>query len=56
MIENATVCFANGESVAVERVKFTDGGWAGVYVDETWVYYPPRHIGRVLSDSDGGDE
>jgi hypothetical protein len=50
MIDDATVWFANGKSVDVERVKFKDGGWIGVRVDDSWVYYPPRHIGRVVSE------
>ena len=53
MIEDAEVCFANGNSVVVDRVKFKDGGWIGVRKgNDGWVYYPPRHIGRVVSRSD----
>ena len=49
MIEHAKVRFANGNVCEVERVKFKDGGWVGIRVDDEWVYYPPRHIGRVVS-------
>jgi len=49
MIEHAKVRFSNGNVCEVERVKFKDGGWVGVRCDDTWVYYPPRQIGRVVS-------
>ena len=52
MIENATVKFANGNDVDVERVKFKGGGWIGVRSNGRWVYYPPRHIGRIVSRDD----
>jgi len=53
MIDDAILTFANGNSVRVERAKFKDGGWVGVYVDDEWVYYPPSAVGRVRSRSDG---
>jgi len=55
MIENATVKFSNGNETDVKRVKFKDGGWVGVFSNGRWVYYPPRHIGRIVSrDADAG--
>jgi hypothetical protein len=50
MIEHAKVRFTNGNVVDVERVKFKPGGWIGVRCDGgEWVYYPDRHIARVVS-------
>jgi hypothetical protein len=49
MIEDATVRFTNGNECAVDRVKFKDGGWIGVRVDDSWVYYPPGVVARVVS-------
>jgi hypothetical protein len=49
MIEHAKVRFANGNVCEVERVKFKSGGWIGIRVDDTWVYYPDRQIARVVS-------
>jgi len=50
MIEDARVRFTNGNVCDVERVKFMDGGWVGVRCDDSWVYYPDRHISRVVSE------
>jgi len=51
MIEQARVRFTNGNVAEVERVKFKDGGWIGVRcADGEWVYYPPRHIARVVAE------
>jgi hypothetical protein len=50
MIEHARVRFSNGNVCEVERVKFKSGGWVGVRVDDEWVYYPDRHIARVVSE------
>ena len=57
MIEGATVCFVNGNEVDVERVKFKSGGWIGVRAGDSWIYYPPHAIGRVVStDTEETDE
>ena len=51
MIEDAEVTFTNGNTVAVERVKFEAGGWIGLRCDgDEWVYYPDRHISRVVAE------
>ena len=50
MIEDARVRFSNGNVVDVDRVKFKDGGWVGIRCDGEWVYYPPRHIARVVAE------
>ena len=55
MIDGAKVCFVNGNEVDVERVKFKSGGWIGVRTGETWIYYPPHAIGRILSIDDDTD-
>jgi hypothetical protein len=49
MIENATVQFTNGTTAEVEKVKFKDGGWIGVRANDGWIYYPPKHIARVVA-------
>jgi len=33
----------------VENVVWKDGGWVGLLADDGWVYYPPRHIDRIVS-------
>jgi hypothetical protein len=48
MIDEATVWFANGKSVDVDRVKFCDGGMIGLRAADGWVYYPREQIGRVV--------
>ena len=35
--------------VEVENVVWKEGGWVGLLADDGWVYYPPRHIDRIVS-------
>jgi len=55
MMMPATVHFADGDEkggvVEVRNVNFKDGGWVGLLVDGGWVYYPPRAINRIVSES-----
>lgn len=55
MIRPATIGFSNGNEVEVERAKIKESGWVAVYLDDGWVYYPPRQIDRIVSRR-GSDE
>lgn len=52
MIENAVIKFSNGNETKVDAVRFKQGGWVAVRSNDRWVYYPPRHIGRVVTSPD----
>jgi len=50
----ATVHFTSGGEgiggeAVVENVTWKEGGWVGLLADDGWVYYPPRHIDRIVS-------
>jgi len=50
----ATVYFADDPDrdsgiAEVENVVWKEGGWVGLLASDGWVYYPPRHIDRIVS-------
>lgn len=52
MIEPATVKFTNGNDVDAVRARIIESGWVAVNADGGgWVYYPPRHVDRIVSRS-----